>query len=185
MTSAVFTRRAGATGGTLTLTADEQLATVTHVKLDGSATAAPVIKGSRVSFAVGNLHAGRHVVIGTLTDAAGLTAPFTLRFTAAGTRLTATLAAPRRRHGSVSVSVKVSTKATLTLRLVSPTGTVVSTRRVGAAGRVRVSLPLPPKVRGGRWTVRLTATGGGVTVKKSTAFSVAVASGFWVIVRGR
>jgi chitinase len=168
-------------GRTVTLTASEALNAVTHVSLDGSATAVPAIKGSAVSFTVGKLRPGRHVLRGTLTDAAGLTAPFSLRFTVP---LSAKLGTPSRSRGNVAVPVTVSAKATVKARLVSPDGRVVSTRALTAPkGTVRVALPLPRGAAPGRWTVRVSASAGGVSVTTTAGFTVAAnATGTWKII---
>ncbi len=181
VTSSVPAPGARMTGRSVTVTASEALKAVTHVTLDGSATAVPAIEGSTASFAVARLQPGTHVLRGTLSDAAGLTAPFSLRFTVP---LTAKVGTPARSRGSVAVPVTVSSTATVKARLVSPGGRIVSTRSLTAPkGTVRVALPLPRKVAPGRWTVKVTVTAGGATVTKTARFTVADrATGTWTII---
>jgi hypothetical protein len=55
--------------------------TPSSVTLDGVATVAPVISGTRITYNTGPLSPGLHTLAGTITDATGKSAPFRVSFT--------------------------------------------------------------------------------------------------------
>jgi hypothetical protein len=176
------------TSSKVALTADEAIVAVTGVKLDGSATVVPTIRGTTATFDFRAMKPGAHTLTGTMEDAAGLKTPFTLRFTVVGT-LTARLGAPHRSAGSLAVPVTVSGPSSITVRLLSPRGRTLARRNVKVTrkGTYQTRLRVPATLAAGRYTVGLVATGGGVTVRKSSHFTVAAPSrpgATWVIIRG-
>ncbi len=171
--------------GTILLTADEALASLASVRLDGSATGAARIKGATASLPVGPLKPGKHTLTGMLVDSTAHTAPFTLRFAVAAPVLTVGVARPTRVGAKVSVAVRLSTPATVTARLLSPAGRTRAVRSVaGHRGTTKITLSLAAPLAPGRYRVSITATTGGVTKRKTVPFQVTATGRTWVIIRG-
>jgi hypothetical protein len=171
--------------GTILLKADEALASVTNVRLDGTATAAARIKGATASLGVGPLRRGKHTLTGMLVDSAGHTAPFTLRFVVVAPAVSMRLAAPTRVGARVSVRVTLSATATVTARLITHTGHTRAMRRLIAhAGATKVRFSLTAPLAPGRYRVSVTATTGAATARKSVSFRVTAARHTWVILKG-
>jgi hypothetical protein len=167
------------------MTATEVLARVTGAKVDGKATKAPAVSGSKATFSVASLRAGAHTLTGTLVDRAGLSAAFSLRFVVDA--LTARLGTVSRSAAYIAVPVTLSQPAVLATRLVSPAGKTIASRRLSAAkGRTRIALRLAGSAQPGRYTIVVRATAGGQTVNKRVAFTVRRTGpsrgGTWLIV---
>jgi hypothetical protein len=174
-----------ARGARVVMTATEVLARVTGAKVDGKATKAPAVSGSKATFSVASLRAGAHTLTGTLVDRAGLSAAFSLRFVVDA--LTARLGTVSRSAAYIAVPVTLSQPAVLATRLVSPAGKTIASRRLSAAkGRTRIALRLAGSAQPGRYTIVVRATAGGQTVNKRVAFTVRRTGpsrgGTWLIV---
>jgi len=171
-------------GGTIVLTADESLASVAGVRLDGSATAAPKIKGATVSLPVGPLPPGNHTLTGTLVDSTGHAKPFALHFAVVAPVLSLRVAPPTRAGARVSVPVTLSTTATVTARLITPAGHLRAMRRLLVPrGTTKIGFSLTAPLGPGRYTVSITAVAGTATSRKTVAFHVSAAGNTWVILR--
>ena len=174
-----------AAGKPIILTADETLARVTGLTLDGSARSASVT-ATTATVTTGRLAVGAHTLTGRLVDEAGLSAAFTLRFTvAAPPRLTVRLGSPARKASQVAVPVTLSQSATIVGRLLSPTGKTVTSRRLRAAkGTTRLAFGFPRTARAGRYTIVVRATAAGKTAGSTIRFTVRARSsgGSWIIV---
>jgi hypothetical protein len=69
------------TASSISVTANEALASVTGVTLDAGGTGAPTISGATATLATGPLADGPHTLAGTLVDTAGKTSRFMTHFT--------------------------------------------------------------------------------------------------------
>ncbi len=173
-------------GGSVMVTATEPVTRVTNVLLDGSATVVPRIAGTKVTFALPRLRPGKHTLTGRIHDTAGLSVPFTLRFSVAPS-LTLRLGTPARSAAALRLRVTLSQAAAIRARLVAPSGRTLSSRAMRARpGSSSLSLALSPRASGGRYSIVVTATAAGRTVSRRVTASiqgpVPVRGGTWVVV---